>query len=106
MTKSFICNEETEEHIIEFEIGYMINPKFHDNKAFKEKVYICMNNTLVQAHNLILKIKFSQKDTSVLELLIFHETIGLNPNKAFRLLSCVIHTIIDNYVCIDYLACQ
>ena len=26
--------------------------------------------------------------------------------KPFKVLSCVIYTILDNYVCIDYLACQ
>ena len=37
---------------------------------------------------------------------MFHDTRVKNPNKYLRLLSCVIYTIIDNYVCIDYLACQ
>ena len=37
---------------------------------------------------------------------MFHETIGLKPNKYFRVLRCVIYTIIDNYVCIYSLDCQ
>ena len=37
---------------------------------------------------------------------MFHETIEANPKKAFGVLSCVIYTIIENYVCIDYIACQ
>ena len=37
---------------------------------------------------------------------MFHETRGEHPRKRFRVLSCVIYTIIENYVCIDYLACQ
>ena len=36
---------------------------------------------------------------------MFYETRP-NPNKAFRFLSCAIYTIISNYVCIYYLACQ
>ena len=35
MAKSFICIEETKERINEFSIGYMINPKFNINKAFR-----------------------------------------------------------------------
>ena len=42
----------------------------------------------------------------VLALLMFHETRGGNSKKYFSVLSCVIYTIIKNYVCIDYLACQ
>ena len=46
-----------------------------------------------------------KKHTSVLELLIIHETRVGNPKKYFRVLSCVIYNIIENYVCIDYIAC-
>ena len=35
---SFIWLEETGESINEFEIGYMINPSFHINKAFGDQV--------------------------------------------------------------------
>ena len=37
---------------------------------------------------------------------MFYETRVLNPNKCFRVSSCVIYTIVDNYVCINYLARQ
>ena len=40
----------------------------------------------------------------MLELIMFHETRGENPRKAFRVLIFFIYTIIENYVCIDYLA--
>ena len=36
-------------------------------------------------------------------VLMFYET-RKSPKKAFKVLSCVIYTIINNYVCIDYLA--
>ena len=44
MAKSFIWIEETSELINEFDIGYMIYPTLHNNKAFKEQVEKCMNN--------------------------------------------------------------
>ena len=36
---------------------------------------------------------------------MFYET-RKNPNKVFKVLSCVIYTIISNCVCIDYLASE
>ena len=41
----YIWLEERKERIIEFSIGYMINPTLNINKAFKEKVAQCMKNT-------------------------------------------------------------
>ena len=37
---------------------------------------------------------------------MFHERIKKKSWKYFRLLNCVIYTIIDNLVCIDFLAYQ
>ena len=42
----------------------------------------------------------------MLVLLMFCETRGENPKKYFRVLSCVIYTIIDDYICIYYPACH
>ena len=39
----------------------------------------------------------------MLALVIFYESGKTNPREIFRVLSCVIYTIIDKYVCIDYL---
>ena len=39
----------------------------------------------------------------MLALVIFYESGEKNAKKIFRVLSCVIYTIIDKYVCIDYL---
>ena len=41
----------------------------------------------------------------MLALIMFYETWGDNPKESFRVLRCVIYSIIKNYVCIDYLAC-
>ena len=38
MDKRFICINETKKSMNEFKIGYMINPNFNINKAFREKV--------------------------------------------------------------------
>ena len=59
---------------------------------------------MVQSHNLILELHY-QKIKKVLALLMFYVTIK-NTKKSFKVLSCVIYTIINNHVCIDYLACE
>ena len=105
MSNCFIFIEETGERINEFDIGYMINPSLHVNKAFRDQVEKFINNTFGALTQPFVKTILSKK-TSVLELLMFHETRGVNPNKVFRVLSCAIYTIIENYVCIGYLACQ
>ena len=48
-----------------------------------------------------IKTTLLKNNTRVLELILFYEKI---PGKiVYRVLSCVIYTIIKNYVCIDYL---
>ena len=37
---------------------------------------------------------------------MFNEKIHTEEKKYFRVLNCSIYTIIDHFVCIDYLACQ
>ena len=74
------------------------------NKAFKEKVHKCMNNIFITSTQPSIRSIF-QKNTRVLALLMFYETRN-NPKKYFKVLSCVIYTVISNYACIDYLACE
>ena len=50
-----------------------------------------------------IKTILAKKKTRVLALLMFYDT-RKNPKKYFKVLSCVIYTIMINYVCIDYLA--
>ena len=52
-----------------------------------------------------IKTTLSKNNTRVLTLIMFYETRGDNPKKAFRVFSCVFYSIIKNYVCIDYLSC-
>ena len=42
-------------------------------------------------------------NTRVLALVVFYENSKINARKFFRVLNCVIYTIIGKYVCIDYL---
>ena len=46
------------------------------------------------------------RNTRVLELVVHYEHGTINPREIFKVLSCVIYTIIDRYVCIDYLGTE
>ena len=45
MAKRFVWINETKPRINDFTIGYIINPGFNDNKAFREQVGKCMYTT-------------------------------------------------------------
>ena len=65
-----------------------------------------MYTTLDEIIQTFIKATLEKKNTSVLALKMFYETRANNHKRDYILLSCVIHTIIQNYVYIDYLACQ
>ena len=52
-----------------------------------------------------MKTTFSKYNTSLLALIIFYDTRAYIIRKAFGVLSCVVYSIVPNYVCIDYLYC-
>ena len=84
----------------------MMNPDLKTNKSFGEQVKVCLKNTFgtsTMAH--ISKILL-KANTIVLELVMFYENIKINTKNIFRVLSCVIYTIISKYVCIDYLGSE
>ena len=90
--------------INECEIGYTINRGLNVNKASRDQVEKCMYTTFSENTQPLIKATLSKK--SVVALIMFYETREDNPKKAFRAFSCVIYTIIKNYICIDYLACK
>ena len=66
----------------------------------------CMYTIFFEITQPFIKSTLAKNNTSVLALIILYETRGENPKKDYRVLSCVIYTIIKKYVCINYLACQ
>ena len=65
-----------------------------------------MNYTFGTITQPFIKYVTKKKNTCVLALVIFYETRHKNATKSFRVLSCVIYTIIDIFVCIGSLDCQ
>ena len=78
----------------------MINPTLNTDKIFKERVTKYMNTTFVAITKPHIITILEQNNVKVLALLMFYET-RKNPKKIFKVLSCVIYTIISNYFCID-----
>ena len=103
MAKSYIWIEETDQRINEFSIEYMMNPNLSINKYFKEQVKICMKTTFVTMTQQHISKFLSKTNTRVLALVMFYDTRKTNAKKMFRVLSCVIYTIISNFVSIYYL---
>ena len=74
------------------------------NKVFIYQVEKYMYDTFGEITQHFIKATLSKENTSVFTLIMFYETGEENHRKYFKVLSCVIYTVIKNYVCIDYLA--
>ena len=78
----------------------MLNTTLYKNKAFKDQVKACFKKTFGKYNNSHINSILQKQNTGVLTLVIFNELGNINPRKMLKLLSCVIYTIIDRYVCI------
>ena len=53
-----------------------------------------------------IRYVLKKNNTCVIALIMLYDNKGIKPKKVYRVLSCVLYYLIDNYVCIDYLSCQ
>ena len=105
MDKSYIWLEEKNELINDFSIGYMINPNLSIKKSFKDQVTKCKKTTFgAMIQQLISKIVLKKNKSVSIIYVLWDQT--KKPKKNFKVLSCVIYTIIRNYVYIDYLGSE
>ena len=74
MARRFIWNNGTKRRINEFTIGYMINPSLNINKSSREQVKKCMFITFGAITKPFIKSALLNKNTNVLELIMFYET--------------------------------
>ena len=81
----------------------MINPTLYKNKYFKEQVKVCFRNTFGPDTTSHINTKLLKKEYNISSISYLLWEWEINPRKMFKVLSCVIYTIIDRYVCIDYL---
>ena len=82
---------------------YTMNKTLNGKRAFKDQVKLCLKHTFGPDTNSHIYITLQKPNTRVLALVIFYESGKTIIRKLFRVLSCIIYTIIDKYVCIDYL---
>ena len=106
MSKRKFYIEETNERINEFSFAYIFNPTLHTNKVFKEQVKACLSNTFGADTNKHINNILLKRNTRVIALVFHYEHGHLKSRKMFKVLSCVIYTIIDRYVCIDSLCTE
>ena len=98
--------EITNERINEVSFAYMCNPTLYRHKLFKDKVKLCLNNTFGADTNKQINVILKRPNTIVIALIINYEHGSYSTINFFKLLSCVVYTIIDKYVCIDYLCTE
>ena len=84
----------------------MINPSLHIKRVFREKVQKFLGCYFSIKTTKKIRYCLLKKNKSVMELIINNENNGKDTIKMYRVLICVVYTLIDNYVCIDYLSCQ
>ena len=82
----------------------MISLGLNFNKSFREQVEKCMFTTFGKITKPFIKATSAKHYTSVLAIIILYETIA--DKKSYRVLGFFIYTIMNIYVCIDYLAFQ
>ena len=103
MSKRNVYIEITNERINEFSFAYMCNPTLFRHKVFKEQVILCLKDTFGADTNKQINVILKRPNTRVIALIINYEHGSYSTIKIFKVLSCVVYTIIDKYVCIDYL---
>ena len=100
MSKIMVHIYVTDKTVHQFAIGYMINPSLNINKMFKTQVEKCLGCYFsIKAMNSI-KTFLTKNNISVVALIMIYETVGVSIKKVIRVLSCIVYTLVDNYVCI------
>ena len=106
MSKRMVHCDSTDETINPFSIGYIINPSLNCNKVFRLLVENFISVSFSSKAMKTIRYFLRKKNICVMELILVYENNGGNVKKVYRVLSCVVYYLIDNYVCIDYLSCQ
>ena len=84
----------------------MINPSLNCTKLFRLQVEKCLIVSFNSRAMETVRYYIKNKNTCVMALIMIDENNGGNAKTVYRVLSCVVYYLINNYVCIDYLLCQ
>ena len=96
----------TYETINQFEIGCIINPSLKCNKVFRVQFEKCLSVSFDSLAMETIKNCLKKNNTCVMPLMMIMRITEEIQKKLYRVLSCVVYYLIENYVCIDYLSCQ
>ena len=70
-------------------------PTLYKNKVFKDEVKACLGNTFGADTNKHINNILLRHNTRVIALIVHYEHGTFKTRKLFKVLSCVIYTIID-----------
>ena len=84
----------------------MVNPTINVNKVFRDQVEKFSKELFYQSTITGIKNLLKNGKTCVIALVTIYDNKTINPMKVLRVLSRVLYSFIENYVCIDYLGCQ
>ena len=83
----------------------MVNHTLDFNKVFREQVKECLKY-IFNTSNIYGIRNVMKKNTCVIALVTFYDNRTTYPMKVFTRLSFALYSVIENYICIDYLYCQ
>ena len=73
----------------------MLNPQLNMNKYFKYQVKTCLSDTFGADTNKHINYILLKRNTRVIALVVHYEHGNINTRKMFKVMSCVIYTMID-----------
>ena len=101
MCKIIVHCYTTDETINKISISYMINPTIIFKNVLRTQVKKCLSVSFYASTMKNMKYFLMKKNTCVMAPIMFYENIG--EIKIYRVLICVVYSLIYNYACIDYL---
>ena len=84
----------------------MINPLLNCNRVFRQQVEECLSFTFHSRIMETIKYCLRKNNTCVMALIFMNDNNGVKPKKMYKVLTCVLYSLMENYVCFDYLSCQ
>ena len=106
MSKRMVHCYSKDEIINKCAIGYMINPSLNCNKVFREQVEKSLSVSFHKNTMETIKYRLMKKNTCVIILIMIYEYNGQETKQKYKVLGCVVYSLIDNYIGIDYILCQ
>ena len=88
----------TEKNMNQFAIGYMIKPYLHINRIFREQVQKSLGCYFPTKTMKAIIYCLLNKNTYVMALIMIYENNGEIAKTLYRVISCVVYTLIENYV--------